>query len=51
MKTLIIVVHPNLIEPVINKKWLNELLELPRSESNIALGIRSYLAFWKTEYP
>lgn len=26
MKTLIIVVHPNLTESVINKKWLDELL-------------------------
>lgn len=25
MKTLIIVVHPNLTESVINKKWLDEL--------------------------
>lgn len=27
MKTLIIVVHPNLTESVINKKWLDELLK------------------------
>lgn len=27
MKTLIIVVHPNLTESVINKKWLAELLK------------------------
>lgn len=27
MKTLIIVVHPNLTESVINKKWLDELFK------------------------